>query len=219
MSYWTHIIGVINVNPCGRTQHEMTYIVNTVLDHLPVVSGSEGDMEVFVNFNPHHNRSSSCDEFGMRTNNLKDRYGDRSIRTGWLDTSDDYYLTIYGDFRDRMFKQTFHEFQKWICRLAKRLEVIQGNITITSDDHKPYHLILESWKNPYIDMFEYPTWGRTEEEPAWYEYLMWKPDPYSGLPMEHMYKYIDSDDIDMEMERRATWGKMRSEKLEKYYEN
>ena len=212
MSYWTHIMGVINVNPCGRTQHEMTYIVNTVLDHLPVVSGSERDMEIFVNFNPDRNSSSSCDEFGMRTNNLKDRYGDRSIRTGWLDTSDEYYLTIYGDFRDRMFIETFNEFQKWLCRLAKRLLVIQGNVTITSDDHDPYHLIIDPWENPYHEMFEWPTWGRTDEEPAWYEYLLWEPDRYSGLPVKHMYKYYDSEEIDAEMERRLQWAKKRGKK-------
>ena len=162
MSWWTHILGVINVNPAGRTQHEMTYIVNTVLDHLPVVSGSERDMEVFVNFNPHHNSSSSRDEFGMRTNNLEDRYGNRSMSTGWLYTSDDYYLTIYGNFRDRRFKQTFHEFQKWLCRLAKRVCVNQINVTITADDHKPYHLTMDSWNNPYSEMFENPSWGRPE---------------------------------------------------------
>lgn len=215
MSYWTHIMGVINVNPCGRTQHEMTYIVNTVLDHLPVVSGSERDMETFVNFDPDHNSSCTHDEFGMKTNNLKDKYGDRSIRTGWLNTSDEYYLTIYGNFRDRMFKETFLEFQRWMCRLAKRLLVIQGNVTITSDDHDPYHLVINPWKNPYNEMFEWPTWGESDKEPAWYEYLMWESDRYTGLPVKYMYKYYDNEEVDAEMERRSIWAKKRADKWEK----
>ena len=214
MSYWTHIMGVINVNPAGRTQHEMTYIVNTVLDHLPQVTGSEGDMRVFVNVDTRHNSSSSHDEFSMRTNNLTDRYGDHSRKHGWLQSSDEYYLTIYGDLRDRMFNETFREFQTWLCRLAKRVCVNQINVTITADDHKPYHLTMDSWNNPYSEMFEYPSWGRPEKEPSWYEYLMWEADPYSGMPMAHVYKYVNSDSVDTEMERRIDWREKRLAELD-----
>lgn len=212
MSWWTHIMGVINVAPVGRTQHEMDYIVKTVLDHLPQVTGSERDMEVFVNVNPHHNSTCSHDEFGMMTNNLRDRFGDRSRKRGWLEMSDDYYLTIYGDFRDRLFNQTFREFQNWLCRLAKRLDVCQINVTITADDHKPYHLLVNDWTNPYSEMFEYPSRNDPEKEPAWYEYLMWDPDRLTGLPIKHLYKYYESDDVDTEIKRRAKWAKQREEK-------
>ena len=41
MSYWTHINGVIDVSPMGRTPAEQRYILETVLNHLPIVSGSE----------------------------------------------------------------------------------------------------------------------------------------------------------------------------------
>lgn len=212
MSYWTHILGVIEVSPMGRTQHEKTYILNTVLDHLPIVTGSERNMNISINVG-RENGSSSCDEFYMRTNNLTDSYGEKSRKHGWLRTADCYYLTIYGDFRDRLFNQTFHEFQKWLCRLSKRVDVNHVSVTILSDDHKPYHIEEYGWDNPYSEMFEMPSWIEASEgEPTWCEYLMWESDCYSGLPVKHMYKYYDSEEIDAEMERRLQWAKERGEK-------
>ena len=48
MSFWTYVHGTIEVTPMGRTQAEKTYILNTVLEHLPHVTGSEEDMNVYV---------------------------------------------------------------------------------------------------------------------------------------------------------------------------
>ena len=40
MSWWTHIRGPVEVSVPGRTQAEIDYILQTVLDHLPRVTGS-----------------------------------------------------------------------------------------------------------------------------------------------------------------------------------
>lgn len=64
MSSWTYIQGTITVSPIGRTQAEKRYILDTVLAHLPIVSGSEKDMDVYVIQKNGHNSSCSCDEFG-----------------------------------------------------------------------------------------------------------------------------------------------------------
>lgn len=48
MSWWTYINAFIVVYPTGRTQLEKKYILDTVLTHLPLVTGSEGDMDVYV---------------------------------------------------------------------------------------------------------------------------------------------------------------------------
>ena len=48
MSLWTYIHGSIYVDVPGRSQPEMQYIVSTILEHLPRVTGSEGDMEVYL---------------------------------------------------------------------------------------------------------------------------------------------------------------------------
>ena len=45
MSHWTFITGVVEVTPAGETQPQLRYVLDTVLEHLPVVSGSEGRSE------------------------------------------------------------------------------------------------------------------------------------------------------------------------------
>lgn len=48
MSSWTYVSGLIKVSPVGRTQAEKRYTLETVLAHLPAVSGSEGYMDVYI---------------------------------------------------------------------------------------------------------------------------------------------------------------------------
>lgn len=48
MSHWTYVSGIVEVRPIGNTQPQKRYILDTVLEHLPVVSGSEGNMKVHV---------------------------------------------------------------------------------------------------------------------------------------------------------------------------
>ena len=48
MSFWSCVKGISEGYPMGRTQAEMRYILETVLSHLPPVSGSEGNMKVHV---------------------------------------------------------------------------------------------------------------------------------------------------------------------------
>lgn len=121
MSYWTYIQGTITVRPMGRTQPEKRYILETVLNHLPRVTGSEGDMNVYIIQKNGYNSSCSCDEFGEVTNNLVDRYGYKSRNRGWLQTQDEYILVVNAALRDREFEQTYREFIKWFVRLCKRV--------------------------------------------------------------------------------------------------
>ena len=48
MSYWTKVNGNIVVEPMGDTQAEIRYVLDSVLEHLPIVSGSEGCMDVYI---------------------------------------------------------------------------------------------------------------------------------------------------------------------------
>ena len=48
MSYWTYLTGTVTVRPMGRTQAEKRYILDAVLEHLPLVTGSERGMNVYV---------------------------------------------------------------------------------------------------------------------------------------------------------------------------
>lgn len=68
MSNWTYVSGVVDVMPLGRSQAEKRYILDTVLAHLPKVTGSERDMNVYVIQKNGYNSSSSHDEFGQWSN-------------------------------------------------------------------------------------------------------------------------------------------------------
>lgn len=180
MSSWTYVKGMVYVSPMGRTQAETRYILDTVLEHLPIVSGSECDMNVYVVQPKGHNSSSSCDEFGYETNNLVDRYGSKSRKSGWLNTQTTYILVLDGNLRDREFEQTYRELQKFLCRLAKRVSV--DRIMVEVSGWNKSMLIDDS--DAYYDMFERPSWscineGVADEDKSsnWCEYLMWKEPP------------------------------------------
>lgn len=172
MSQWTHIFGIIKVEPLGRTQAEKTYLLQTVLEHLPVVSGSEEDLEVIINQEHGYDSSSSVDELGYRTNNLRNRHGKRSREDGFLRTQDSYLLTLSGHFRDRSFEMTYRSFINWLCRLSKR--VIVGKIIVeVVDDCGKCSLIREDSQSIYRDMFERPGWGLMSSY-NWCENFMWE---------------------------------------------
>jgi len=198
MSHWTHIIGTIRVSPMGRTQPEKRYILETVLAHLPLVTGSECDMEIHINVGGGASSSCSCDEFDMQTDKGKDWYGNRSSK-GWFDIEEDYLLTVVGNLRDREIEETFKEFQKWLTRLAKRVTVDEICVKIYAYKRE----IIISDANPYADMFEWPSWVKDSGgEPNWCEYLMWNRWKDTSLPLELIYKYYNDDEADEEFERR-----------------
>ena len=197
----------------GRTQAEKRYILDTVLEHLPLVTGSERDMNVYVIQKNGHNSSSSCDEFGEVTNNLIDSYGNKSRERGWLRTQDEYILVVDGSFRDRMFDQTFREFMKWLCRLGKRVDVEDvlvevrgyGKSTIirnTNVQNKKY-----SYRKVFDGLFEDPSWCNDTGEPNWCEFMMYDRAKNSDYPMLLAYKYFNDEENDREVERRMEYGR------------
>lgn len=197
MSWWTHIRGTIEVSPMGRTQPECDYILNTILEHLPVVTGSEKDMTVHVTRREGHNCSSSHDEFGRITNNLK-----RSSYFGMYEMQDEYLLTIEADLRDRMFEETKKEFLNWLVRLAKRIWVRDVLVRIWGYGDEQ---MLINLPNGLPEIQEKPSWANKEKEPCWAEYLMWEREPKSEWPLKLIRKYIIDPEIDEEIERRETW--------------
>ena len=154
MSMWTYILGTIEVSPCGRTQAEKEYILKTVLDHLPRVTGSEEDMEVYINKEDGTTSSSSTDEFFCESNLLDD---------GWLQTQDNYLITVKANLRDRMFSETLREFQNWLYRLSKR--VLVEDVLVRVKGWK--QSIVFTNKNDYYSDLYYMA------EVPWCYYLMW----------------------------------------------
>lgn len=199
MSYWTYISGVIKVYPLGRTQPEKRYILDTVLDHLPRVTGSEGNMRVHVIQCAGHDMSSSCNEFEESMWYRRDADCD-----GWMRTQSHYLLVLEAHLRDRMFDETLHEFNKWLNRLAKRVGVNEILVQLNGCGRE---LIIKD-AEPYQNMKEPPSWSPySDGEPAWAEYLMWDNVKDARYPMKLAYKYYADPENDAEYERRMAYNK------------
>lgn len=211
MSFWTYLTGTVTVRPIGRTQAEKRYVLDTVINHLPVVTGSERDMNVYVIQKNGENSSSSCDEFGESTNNLVDRYGRKNRKRGWLIMQDEYILVVDGAFRDRMFDQTFREFMKWLCRLGKRVGIEDVLVEIKGYDKSTIIRNTNignskySWKKSFDQLFEDPSWCNKTGEPNWCEFMMYDTVKNSDYPMMLAYKYFNDEENDAEVERRMKY--------------
>ena len=155
MSSWTYINGSILVNVTGRTQPEKEYILKTVLSHMPKVTGSERDMTVYINQIEGYDSSSNCDEFGEFSN-----LGGENFRD--FKTQSNYIISVNASLRDRRFKQTLQEFNKWICRLSKRIMV--DDIIVKVSEYDKYYLFQN--KEALNDMYEW--------KDKWTDYLMWQ---------------------------------------------
>lgn len=184
----------------GRTQPEKRYILDTILEHLHEVTGSEQNMHVKVIQKDGYNCSISCNEFGEWIPGKK-----RKI-------SDIYHVIIEGDLRDRTFEETLRELNKWLNRLAKRAGVSDICIKLTgykamSSTYEPATLVISDPK-PYKQMAEWPSWcEESHGEPAWAEHLMWKSAKHSWHPMKLAYKYYNDPENDAEVERRMAYEK------------
>lgn len=211
MSYWTYINGTITVCPMGRTQPEKRYILETVLNHLPRVTGSEGDMDVYIIQKNGYSNSCSCDEFGEVTNNLIDRYGRKNRNRGWLQTQDEYILVINGALRDREFEQTYKEFMKWFVRLCKRvgckdvLIEIKGYDKSTIIKNRNIQKEKYSFESVFDNLFEEPSWCNNSKEPNWCEFMIYDKAKNSDYPMMLAYKYFNDKENDKEVERRMNY--------------
>lgn len=211
MSFWTYIQGTITVRPMGRTQPEKRYILETVLNHLPRVTGSEGDMDVYIIQKNGYNSSCSRDEFGEATNNLIDRHGNKSRKTGWLRTQDDYILVVNAALRDREFEETYREFMKWFVRLCKRvgcedvLVEIKGYDKSTVIKDRNIQREKYSYKSVFDGLFEDPSWCNDTGEVNWAEFMMWNRAKDSSYPMMLAYKYFNNEENDKEVERRMNY--------------
>lgn len=149
MSMWTYVRGLIELDVPGRTQAEKDYILQTVVDHLPNVTGSECNMKIHTVRAYGHNMWSNRDEFDNLALDFK--------------TQSRYFLVLDGNLRDRYYEDTFKELNKFLNRLAKRL-IIDSAYVQLSDYYRSYTFTNE--KDCYGEMFD--------DENPWYYYLMWE---------------------------------------------
>lgn len=138
MSYWTHVYGTITVTPIGNTSNEKDTVLDNILANLPRVSGSEGDMTVYAM---------------PKTREACKISSGKPIRKPF-DVPAEYIIVVKGNLRDRHFDRTFIEFTKWMCRLAKRIEVSHTLVEI-SDYKRSY--IIDNNNCAYSNMYVEPS--------------------------------------------------------------
>lgn len=149
MSSWTYVQGLIELDVPGRTQAEKNYILQTVIDHLPKVTGSEKSMNIYTIQTAGHDSWQNFDEFYNRVEDFR--------------TQSRYFLVLDGNLRDRYYKDTFKELNKFLNRLGKRLMVDSVYVRLYNYEHS--HMFTNK-NDCYGKMFE--------NDNPWYNYLMWE---------------------------------------------
>lgn len=149
MSSWTYVQGLIELDIPGRTQAEKNYILQTVIDHLPKVTGSEKSMNLYTIQTAGHDSWQNFDEFYNRVEDFR--------------TQSRYLLVLDGNLRDRYYKDTFKELNKFLNRLGKRLMVDSVYVRLYNYEHSH---IFTNKNDCYGKMFE--------NDNPWYNYLMWE---------------------------------------------
>lgn len=149
MSMWTYVQGLIELSVPGRTQAEKDYILQTVIDHLPKVTGSEKPMNIYTIQTAGHDSWQNFDEFYNRVEDFR--------------TQSRYFLVLDGSLRDRYYKDTFKELNKFLNRLGKRLMVDSVYVRLYNYEHSH---IFTNKNDCYGKMFE--------TDNPWYNYLMWE---------------------------------------------
>lgn len=105
------------MSPLGQGQHAKLFVLNEVLDHLPLVPGSEGPMTWHVLQKTGYCSWTNFDEFGQASNlDRRDgRYG--------FENQDYYIVVLEASLRDTFYEDTLRAFVKWLDRLSKRVLV------------------------------------------------------------------------------------------------
>ena len=206
MSAWTYVKGVLTVSPYGRTQAEIRYVLDTVLAHLPKISGSEHDVNIYVIQPEGHNHSSSHDEF-------EQPHPDN----GWFEKQDDYLVVLDGNLRDRYFEETLQEFMKWLMRLASRCWVQECFVKVSGHRESNYEYAEQIIKG---DFYEYRTPWSWEGKGVvnWCEYLLWKaPHDSKGRLYGGKPDFPDGRCLDLmtDKERQRFWDEIAAKKKKK----
>jgi hypothetical protein len=167
----------------GRTQPEIKYILDTVLDHLPNLERVYGKVSIHTIQKTGYNGSRYGNEFLQR--NQKENK-----------TQSEYLIILDGTMMATDYETPLQQFEKWICRLAKRVKIKEVFVKLWNREKE----IILTDAEPYYGMYEEPSWTvcwpyheklpSSPDEPSnWCEYLMWDRAKGSDLPAVLEKKY------------------------------
>lgn len=130
MSSWTYVRGLIEAETFAQSDAEAIFKSQTIVDHLPRITGSEGPASIVVVPKPGwHNNSGFTDELGHFSNLGKGRHGSFPVKSTVL-------LVLHGNLRDRWFSQTLYEVTKCLARLSSRLYVRDCLVCVSGFDQQ-----------------------------------------------------------------------------------
>ena len=190
MSNWTSVKGILEIDTPGRTQAECQYVVDTVISHLPKVTGSEHDMDIYVIKCAGTNVSSDYDEFGKYTED-------------GVSYQSRYMIAVDGDLRDRYFEETKEAFMNWLDIFTQRLFTTKCIVKITGYS-KESKKRKEEIISPDEDYLTSKLITNDEEKAtvAWCNYLMWQyPHDEKGEYLRGKPDYADGSFLDSNPER------------------
>lgn len=160
MSNWTYVNGVIEVDTYARSTPEALYKVQTAINHLPRITGSEGDVEFYVNIKHGYCMSSNADEFGQFSN----LYNNREWNS--FETQSRIVITISDELRDRYFDETLKETTLMLSRLGRRLQILNCILAVKGFD------IRQKKMKSFV--FHDPAWLLDMPITDWTDNLLWK---------------------------------------------
>lgn len=192
MSSWTYVNGIIGVIPRGATVYEQRYVLETVLNHLPRVYGSEGNMSVEII------QTNRIDGYPIHYNEFSEYISD-----GLDDLNAWFSLRVSGSLRDTVFDDTLRGFQKWLCRLAKRVRVEDVLVKVYDGYLKPREQIIDFGnisfgRNPYKAMYEMPS---ADKSTNWCDYLVdWETVKNTNYPKKLWEYHKNVNDVEFVFE-------------------
>lgn len=128
MSMWCFVHGIIVADTFADYTPAALYRTQSVVDHLPRITGSEGPAQFYVTTKRGHNVfMCGLDELHQRSNLGDGRYGDH------FRAQSQVLISICGELRDRWLPQTLPEVTKALSRLASRLSINTCLVSVEDD--------------------------------------------------------------------------------------
>lgn len=122
MSNWTHVRGSCLVEVFGYNDKDVDVYLNCVLNSVPKVTGSEGPVTL---------------SYTKVNNNVKYMYNVQSSRN-MTTVNPFYYVTFYGNLRDRLLNNTVYEVNDMLDSLSTFLCVNEYIDVLVYDDDGRY---------------------------------------------------------------------------------
>lgn len=136
MSTCTHVLGTMEIDVYGCAQYECEYNLKKVLEHLPIVYGSEENMYITSFIKPGYGTvSSNTDEFDNFSNLAKNGKGKL------FEFQTRYILVLSGDLWDTTYEQTYRSIVKCIRKIIKNFFLVSMNINIYEEFGKTGNII------------------------------------------------------------------------------